>query len=183
MFWSQESVRVISSRRRTWIESLHVLKNEREANVVDLNMDLQPDLHGVHELRRRRMPWPGRRCWWLISWFAFIFWRTRYENYEVFVDAFLEKPEGRMSRIPTRRPKLQMTYPTWPKYLLLKRRSWILEHENPKTDLQKAERSQTTWTRMISFWLTISEPQKRSLSRHPSHNILPLQFNLNCCRP
>jgi hypothetical protein len=30
------------------------------------------------------------------------------------VDAFSEKPEGRMSRIPTRRPKLQMTYRTRP---------------------------------------------------------------------
>ena len=45
-----------------------------------------------------------------------MFWQTGYENYEVlsrsFVDTLSEEPEGRMSRIQTRRPKLQMTNPT-----------------------------------------------------------------------
>ena len=58
-------------------------------------MDLQPDLHGVHELRRWRRPWPGWWCWWLISLFVIMYWRTRYENYEVssrcFFDTFLEE--------------------------------------------------------------------------------------------
>jgi hypothetical protein len=83
-------------------------------------MDLQPDLHGVHELRRWRRPWPGWWCWWLISLFVIMFWRTRYENYEVslFFWHIFGRTQSWMSRIHTRRLKLQMTNPN-PTFIII----------------------------------------------------------------
>ena len=42
------------------------------------------------------------------------------------MDAFSEKPEGQMSRMPTRRLKLQMTYCTRPSEDLSLRFSWCI---------------------------------------------------------